>query len=161
MVFLPKNTTSKLHPAHVGIIRNLKAKRRKYLARHVASLLNRENTASTIIKQVIVLDAIKWLKASWDEVNESAIRNCFKKCGFSQVESVTEEAQDDAEFQDLFQFLTTKVITEEEYLSFDDDFEIHKKQNNTTQFDWWERCIQEVTNDVVENQMELDYEGSD
>ena len=24
-----------------------------------------------------------------------------------------------------------------------------------------ERCIQEVTNDVVENQMELDYEGSD
>ena len=24
-----------------------------------------------------------------------------------------------------------------------------------------ERCIQEVTNDVVENRMELDYEGSD
>ena len=24
-----------------------------------------------------------------------------------------------------------------------------------------ERCIQKVTNDVVENQMELDYEGSD
>ena len=90
------------------------------MVRHVVSLLNGKNTASTIIKQITVLDAIRWLKAFWDEVNESAIRNCFKKCGFSLVEGMAEEAQDDAEFQDLFQLLTIEVIAKE-YLSFDDD----------------------------------------
>ena len=80
------------------------------------------------------------------------------------VESVTEEAQDDAEFQDLFQLLTTKV-TAEEYLSFVDDVETHEETINTTQVDWRktmrEKCIQEVTNDVVEDQIKPDYEGSD
>ena len=110
------------------------------------------------------LNAFRGLKASWDEVNESTIRNCFKKCDFSQVESVTEEAQNDAEFQDLFYLLTTEV-TADKYLSFDDDVETQEEEIYTTQADWREttreRCIQEVTNDVVENPMELDHERSD
>ena len=100
LVFLPKNKTPKLQPADAGIICNRKAKYRKHLVRHVASLLNGENTASTIIKQVILLDVLLDAQSLLDEVNESAIRNCFKKCGFSQVKSVTKEVQDDAEFQD-------------------------------------------------------------
>ena len=83
---LPKNTTSKLQPAHAGIFLSLKDKYRKRLVRHVVSLLNGKNTASTIIRQITVLAGISWLRAPWDEVNESTIRNCFKKCGFSQVD---------------------------------------------------------------------------
>ena len=79
LIFLPKNATLKLQPADAGIIRNLKAKYRKRLLRHVVSLLDGENTASAIIKSVTVLDAIRWLKLSWDEVNENTIRNCFQK----------------------------------------------------------------------------------
>ena len=41
-----------------------------------------KNTASTIIKQGTVLDAIRWLRASWDEASESTIHNCFRKCTF-------------------------------------------------------------------------------
>ena len=59
LVFLQKNTTSKLQPADAGIIRNLKAKYRKHLLRHVVSPLDGENTASAIIKSVTVLDAIR------------------------------------------------------------------------------------------------------
>ena len=120
MVFLPKNATLKLQPADAGIIRNLKAKYRKHLLRHVVSLLGGENTASAIIKSVTVLDAIRWLRLSWDEVNENAIRNCFQKCEFSQLENTNEAAQDDAEFKDLLQLLATKVAAED-YLSFDND----------------------------------------
>ena len=58
LVFFPKNKTSELQPAEAGIICNLKARYRKCLVRHV-SILNGENTASTIIKQVTVLDAIR------------------------------------------------------------------------------------------------------
>ena len=51
------------------------------------------------------------------------------------METVTEKAQDDAKFQDLFQLLTTEV-TAEGYLSFDDDVETHEKSINATQVDW-------------------------
>ena len=78
---LLKNTTSKLQPADAGIIRNLKAKYVKRLFRHAVSIINGENIASNIIKQVTVLNVTRWLKTSWDEVNKSTIRNCFKKCG--------------------------------------------------------------------------------
>ena len=59
--------------------------------------------------KVSALDAIRWFKASWDEVNKNTVSNCFQKCIFSQAEGVTEETQDDAEFQDLFQPLTTEI----------------------------------------------------
>ena len=68
-----------------------------------------------------------------DEVNESTIRNCFKKCGVSHMESVNKEVQDGAEFQ----LLTTEIIAEE-YLSFDDNIETHEEAINTTQVDWGE-----------------------
>ena len=64
LVFLPKNITFQLQPADAGIIHNLKAKYRKLLVRHVVSLLNAETAASTIIKQVTILGAIRWLKAA-------------------------------------------------------------------------------------------------
>ena len=97
------------------------------MVRHVVSLLNGENTASTIIKQVTVVDAIRWHRASWDEVKLTKVQFVtFKKCGFSQLKSVTDKAQDDAEFQDLFQLLKTEV-TAEGYLSFDDDVETHEE----------------------------------
>ena len=61
-----------------------------------------------------------------------------------RVESVTEEAQDDAEFQDLFQVLTTKV-TAGEYLSFVDDVETHEEAFNTIQADWQKKCERNVS----------------
>ena len=156
---MQKNTTSTLQASDAGIICNLKAKYRKRLVRHVVSLLNQETAVSTFIKQITVLDTIRLLKSSWDEVNKSANYNCFKKCGFSEVKSMKGEAPDDAEFQDLFQLLTNKVDAEG-HLSIDHDVETHGEALNTTQVDWREtareRCIQELTNDIVENQMELD-----
>ena len=91
------------------------------MVRHaVVFLLNCENISLTIIKQVTVLDAIRWLKTTWDKIDKSTICDCFKKCRYSLVESVTEEAQDDPKFQNLLQRLSTEV-TAKEYLSYDDD----------------------------------------
>lgn len=162
LVFLPKNTTSKLQTVDAGI-RNLKSKYRKRLVRHLVSLLDGKSTTWTVIKSVAVLDTIRWLKASWDELNKNTIRNCFQKYCFSQVESVTEEAQEDAEFQHVNQLLTAKG-TAEENLSFYDDVETHKEAVTTAQIDWCEitraRCIQDVITDLGNNQMEVDNEKS-
>lgn len=58
MTFLPKNAISELQSANAEIIGTMKAKYRKRLVRNI-SLLNDENTVSTIIKQVTVIDAIR------------------------------------------------------------------------------------------------------
>ena len=96
------------------------------------------------------MDVIRWLKASWDELNENTIRNCFQKYCFSQVQSVTEESQEDPDPE----------VTTDENLSFDDDIETLKQAVTTAQVDWCEitraRCIQDVTSDLGNNQMEVD-----
>ena len=43
---------------------------------------------SELLKLITVLDAIYWIKSSWDEVESSTIVNCFEKCGFKFGESV-------------------------------------------------------------------------
>ena len=82
VVFLPKNTTSRLQPLDAGIIRNFELKYRKKLLKFVISRFNDNVKATDIIQEVDVLKAISWLKSAWDEVLEETIVNCFKKCGF-------------------------------------------------------------------------------
>ena len=55
LVFLPKNTSSRLQPLYAGIIRNFKHKYRKLLVRYV---VNEGRTASQKIEEVHVLKAI-------------------------------------------------------------------------------------------------------
>ena len=68
LVFLPKNTTSRLQPLDAGIIRNFKHKYRKLLVRDVVSRIDEEKTASEIIEEVHVLKAITWLQIPADLV---------------------------------------------------------------------------------------------
>ena len=80
------------------------------------------------------------------------------------MENTTEAAQDDAEFEDLLQLLTTEVAAED-YLSFHDDVETHEQVINTAQVDWREttraRSIQEVTCNSEDEEMMVDNEESD
>ena len=75
VVFLPKNTTSRLQPLDAGIIRNFKLKYRKKLLKFVISRINDNVKATDIIQEVDVLKAISWIKSAWDEVSEEAIVN--------------------------------------------------------------------------------------
>ena len=83
MVFLPKNTTSRLQPLDAGIIKNFKVHYGRCLIRHVLASINDKNSlkASDIAKSVDVLLAIRWIKQSWDVVKCETVMNCFKHCG--------------------------------------------------------------------------------
>lgn len=64
-VFLPKNTTSRLHPLDAGIIKNFKEQYRRLLLQHtLAQIDGSDLTASTIVKSINVLMAIRWIKYS-------------------------------------------------------------------------------------------------
>ena len=119
LVFLPKNTTSRLQPLDAGIIRKFKLKHRKLLLRFVVSRVNDSQTASQVIEEVQILRAILWLQTVWKSVTPEIIKNCFGKCGFD-VENNCEVINDqiDAEFLELFDQLSSQTDIDE-YIQFD------------------------------------------
>ena len=120
LVFLPKNTTSRLQSLDAGIIRNFKHKYRKLLVRYVVSRIDEGKTASQIIEGVHVLKAITWLQPACKSVSTETIKHCFKKCGFDvgNVSVINEEI--DNEFQELFAQISSEA-TLDEYIDFEAD----------------------------------------
>lgn len=62
------------------------------------------DNASTIIKSVNVLVAIRWIKQAWEDVSATTIKNCLRHCGaFPTQEKSTTESQSDDPFADIDQ----------------------------------------------------------
>ena len=53
---------------------------------------------SDLLKQISVLDTIYWISNSWNDLDNSTIQKCFKRCGFihqENVEKYTDNESDD------------------------------------------------------------------
>ena len=113
IVFLPKNTTSRLQPLDAGIIQSFKTKYRKKLMRYVIARINDDLTASEIVKGIDILQAITWVADSW--------KNCFAKCGITDQIGQDEDDLVDEEFNSLFNELVNPEcdMTVEKYADFD------------------------------------------
>ena len=61
--------------------------------RHLVAWISNDHNASNIIKEVDILEAIKWAAAALEEVSEMAITNCFSKCRI--VQKVAENGESD------------------------------------------------------------------
>ena len=124
VVFLPKNTTSKLQPLDAGIIKNFKVFYRKQLLQHVLARIKPGCKASDVIGSVDLLKSIGWVMNAWGKVKKETIVNCFSKCGFT--EATLELFTDDdvyAEFAEL-QSLISEISpdsTVDSYLNQDED----------------------------------------
>ena len=160
VVFLPKNTTSRLQPLDAGIIKNFKVHYRKLLIRHTLAAINdTEDNASKICKSVNVLLAIRWIKQAWELVSPTTIKNCFKHCGALSTES-EEELTDpfsDLDTQgcdvaDLDELLTPfdSCITATEYVDEEDDLSTCYVFDKTEKSDWREGLRVEVLEDCSE-----------
>ena len=147
LVFLPKNTTSRLQPLDAGIIRNFKHKYRKLLVRYVVSRIGEGKIASQIIKEVHVLKAITWLQTAWKSVVPETITHFFKKCGFDVGNTSVVNEEIDTEFQELFARISDET-TIDEYIDFDFETVTSEPAVNTQNADWGqesrERSIEEV-----------------
>ncbi|XP_057305270.1 tigger transposable element-derived protein 6-like [Hydractinia symbiolongicarpus] len=103
IVFLPKNTTSRLQPLDAGIIQNFKVKYRKRFVKYVLARIQENTSETEIVKAINVLVAIRWIQDAWKEVSSSTIKNCFQKCGIKRDSEEIEEndGDDDLEFEAL------------------------------------------------------------
>ena len=79
IVFLPKNTTSKLQPHDAGIIKNFKVFYRKQLLQHVLARIKPGSKASDVISSFDLLKSIGWVMDAWRKVKKETIVNCFSK----------------------------------------------------------------------------------
>ena len=117
IVFLPKNTTSRLQPLDAGIIRNFKVKYRKSLVKYVLSRINGNASAAEIVQDVNILMAIRWVQQTWKDVTPSTVKRCFKKCGFREGDDkLMEDVDVDEEFSALVKELSSDVSPDESTL---------------------------------------------
>ena len=156
VVFLPKNTTSRLQPLDAGIIQSFKSKYRKKLMRYVIARAKENLLASEIAKGVNVLQAIAWVADSWKEVSVDTIKNCFAKCGIVATgQSHSEEVTVDEEFDALFKELTAASecdITAEEYIDFDVETSSSLPAINADMIDWRVSSVQSCVADYFQKE---------
>ncbi|XP_050063138.1 tigger transposable element-derived protein 6-like [Aphis gossypii] len=146
--FLPPNTTSLIQPLDQGIIKTMKTYYRKAMRNFIVETIDVcLIPASQIARKITVLEAIHMVVNAWDMVTYKCIINCFRKAGFSQIESDEEESQEvefiDTNFenwilidQDLptFGALSDKDITDlqtkKEEINIDDDEDDDNEETN-------------------------------
>ena len=167
IIFLPKNTSSRLQPLDAGIIQNFKVKYQKRLVKYVLARIQEDASATQTIKGVVVLVAIRWLQKAWKEVTNLTIKNCFEKCGIKgDNELMAVEEDDDSEFEALVKEFSTN-ISAAEYANFDDNVPVSEPVINEFEIDWRQRvrvlnAVQnpEIASDRVE-EISDDDEGND
>ena len=150
VVFLPKNTTSRLQPLDAGIIRNFKLKYHKKLLQFVISRINDNEKATDIIQEVNVLKASSWIKSAWGEVSEETIFNCFKKCGFrkSQPDVQLTDFAEEEELESLVKELSTNVSAAE-YIDFDREVVTSQPSIDVKNIAWRQESRQNAIDTVM------------
>ena len=152
LVFLPKNTTSRLQPLDAGIIRAFKLKYRKLLIKYVISRVDENMRAPDIIKAVDILKVIGWVKSAWEEVPPDTIKHCFEKCGFPTEDYAAVSSDFDEEFQTLFNEISVDCSIDE-YLDADNSTATCEEVDNN-KVDWRKTLRQECVDEVVNGKEE-------
>ena len=86
IIFLLKNTTSRLQPLDAGIIQNFKVKYRKTLVKYVLARINDYSSAMQVIKDINILMAIRWAQEAMERSNRDDNEELFlRSVGLSKM----------------------------------------------------------------------------
>ena len=96
LFFLPPNTTSCLQPCDQGIIKNFKTIYRKQVLRKFISSFDETGSTDAHLKMSL-LDALVMSAASWHDVTEATVQNCFRHAGFVKARPTASNPESEAE----------------------------------------------------------------
>lgn len=112
--FLPPNTTSKLQPMDLGIIKNFKVKYRKEVVQH----LLRDLAENRGLVPINVLEAVRYVKKAWDEVTSQTIRNCFAACGFDTETNEASNEDSDGVSDTDWELISASLVADIHFMEF-------------------------------------------
>ena len=144
VVFLPKNTTSKLQPLDAGIIKNFKVKYQKKLWKFVISRIDSNMKITDIIQEVDILKAISWITYAWGEFSGQTVINWFHKC-ISRKEHPNIQVldQEEEEFASLVRELSSDV-SPSDYINFDMDVATSQSSVDVESINWRQESRQSI-----------------
>ncbi len=131
--FLPPNTTSKLQPMDLGVIKKFKSAYRRYLVEMYLHALEQRQDLATVRSKIHVKAAIEMSVRAWNDVSPTTISKCFRKAGFhaaretgiaeADTPDVAEEPQPqvDRNLWDTLQDELGFTVTFVEYVNCDED----------------------------------------
>ena len=134
LVFLPKNTTSRLQPLDAGIIRNFKHKYRKLLVPYVISCIDEGKTVYQIIEDVHV-------------ESDHLASNRLEKWTHGDHQPVLQKMWV-WRFTELFAQLSRETALGE-YIDFDAETMISDPAVNSTHLDWRQEGREESIAEVL------------
>nr|XP_014095325.1 tigger transposable element-derived protein 6 [Bactrocera oleae]XP_014095331.1 tigger transposable element-derived protein 6 [Bactrocera oleae]XP_014095339.1 tigger transposable element-derived protein 6 [Bactrocera oleae]XP_014095347.1 tigger transposable element-derived protein 6 [Bactrocera oleae] len=85
LIFLPPITTAACQPLDQGIIQNFKVFYRSSILQHLLPKIDSAVSASELAKSINILEALYFIKTSWDKVKATTFKNCFLKAGFPET----------------------------------------------------------------------------
>ena len=115
LCFLPPNTTAVTQPMDQGVIRSLQAKYRSRLMKLIIKAID----SNKDIPKINVLDAMKLLTLSWEDVTENTVQNCFAKARISTDDQLRAQNDLDNPFIELRS--STEELKEQNSEEFLDD----------------------------------------
>lgn len=153
--FFPPNTTSVLQPLDQGIIRVFKSLYRKKFISRLLSMIEEEQDVKEVMKMITFRHALQWSIESWDEINSSTIKNCWKKAGF---EDIGESPQYDVMSPEsvLSPVFESPLIhsTLEELTNYDESLETCEPISPDFEKEMCERLTQKYNTPITENIIE-------
>ncbi|KAH9372424.1 hypothetical protein HPB48_017535 [Haemaphysalis longicornis] len=91
LLFLPPNTTSRVEPLDLGIIRAFRVSYTRRVVERLVIAVDRR--ADNLPLRGSLHSAVEMVKAAWSRVTATCVRNCFRKAGFVNTQP---EAEADA-----------------------------------------------------------------
>lgn len=111
-----------------GIISQIKRLSKKLMLRQIISQIEKNSgSVMEMIKELTILDAIRWLSDSWEKVDPSSIEKCFARSGFPEsIEFLDEETFETIscaeELQQIEETTGEEMAKDEDLLIMDDNF---------------------------------------
>ena len=155
IVFLPKNTTSKLQLLDAEII----VFYRKQLLQHVLARIKPGSKASDVISSVDLLKSIGWVMDAWRKVKKETIVNCFSKCGFNEATlELFIDDNADVEFAELQNYISdiSPDSTVDSYLNQGEDAVTSVDTVDIHSMNWREDMMEKAIRFAIEEDDETE-----
>ena len=160
LYFLPPNTTSITHSMNLGIIWSLMAKCRSRMIQQIV----KASYAHKPISKVSILDAMKVLAISWEDVTGETVQKCSKLAKQAKDKTQAQNGLDDpfielrSNIERLRRLGSDEILqnlTPEDFANFDDTIAATKPALNDN------LIISVVRNSEIEEEEEIDEEDGD